>query len=147
MSPMRPLSAALWKWRILVAVRWHRQVAAEHINKLELRSLFTELRYRARHAQWHGRRVLHLVDSMVAMGAVNKARSHSRNLQAIVDKINVTILAARLRLVPAHVVSTGNPADAPSRRRFGSTAGLKVRHHNLKKKGEHRAGAHPAGRQ
>jgi hypothetical protein len=74
---------------------------------------------------------------------VSKARSPSRDLQVIVDKINVTVLAARLRLVLAHVPSAENPADAPSRRCLGTAAKvikLKVKKYNR------RAGAHPAGR-
>ena len=59
------------------------------------------------------------------------------------NKINVTVLAARLRLVLAHVVSAGNPADAPSRLRFQ----VKVKQHNLKEKGGRLAGAHPARNQ
>ena len=143
--PMRPLNAGLWRWRVLVAAQWHRRIAAEHINKLELRSLLTALRWRARRAPRHGQRVLHLVDSMVALGADSRARSPSRDLQGIVDTINTTVLAARLRLVLAHVVSAGNPADAPSRRRLGS--GAKTLYKKIKNKFYRRAGAHPAGEQ
>ena len=127
-----------------VAARWHPRTAAKHTNNLGFRSLLTALRWRARRAPRHGQQVLHLVDAMVAMGAVSKARSPSRDLQVIVDKINVTVLAARLRLVLAHVVSAGNPADAPSRRRFGTRV---ARNDKLKSKKYRRTGAHPAGGQ
>ena len=81
---------------------------------------------------------------MVAMRAVSKARSPSRDLQVIVGKINVTVLAARLRLVLAHVVSAGNPAGALSRRPFGTRV---ARNDKLKSKNYRQAGAHPAGGQ
>ena len=71
--------------------------------------------------------------AMVAMRAVSEARSPSRDLQVIVGKFNV-----------AHVVSAGNPADAPSRRRFGTRD---ARSDKLKSKNYRRAGAHPAGGQ
>ena len=109
---------------MLEAARGRSRTAARHINKLELRTLLTALRWRARRAPRHGQRSLHLVDSVV-----------------IVSKVNVTVLAARLRLVLAHVASAGNPADAPSRRRFGT----KVANGKLKKNYYRRAGAHPAG--
>ena len=112
---------------MLEAARGRSRTAARHINKLELRALLTALRWRARRAPRRGHRGLQLVDSMV-----------------IVDKVNVTVLAARLRLVLAHVVSAGNPADAPSRRHFETKV---ARNNKLKNKNYRWAGAHPAGGQ
>ena len=131
---------------MLVSAQWHPKLAGEHINKLELRSLLTALRWRARRRKHHRRRVLHLVDSQVGMGAVNKARSPSRDLHVIVDKINATVLASGLRLVLAHVASAKNPADAPSRRAFGSSANRQKFAKKMKTATKRQAGAHPAGR-
>lgn len=117
-SPMRPLCSGLWRWRILVASQWRQYTAVEHINKLELRSVLTALRWRARQRSRQRQRCLHLLDSMVSIGVINRARSSSRDLQYVADKINCTVLAGGLRVVLAHVASADNPADAPSRQRF-----------------------------
>ena len=153
--PLRPMNAGYWRWRVLVSTSWLPRYAQEHINKLELRSLLTAVRWRARRANRHGKKFLHLADSLVALGGINRARSPSRDLQGVIDKINVTVLAARLRLVLAHVASAGNPADAPSRRCLGAAARLRMQNgrtarargvikKDKAKKMHRRAGAHPA---
>ena len=74
----------------------------------------------------------------------------------MIDKINVTVLAARLRLVMAHVASAKNPADAPSRRCLGAAARLRMQNGRAARmaaatkkeqnKKYRRAGARPAGK-
>ena len=94
-----------------------------HINKLELRSCLSALRWRLRSVQGFRVRFFHCVDSQVAMGAITKGRSSSRDLQMVVDKFNATVLATRVRPVLAYFHTKNNPADAPSRRRMWTRAG------------------------
>ena len=137
-ATMRPVDPRWWRWRVVVSWPWPKAVRDEHINKLELRSLLTSLRWRARRANRQNFRMLHLADSRVTIGVANKARSSSYDLQRLADKVASTQLAAGLRLVLGFVSTKLNPADWPSRARALWAS-------KRRKKRNGRAGAKPAG--
>ena len=116
--PRRSLKPKWWTWKIVVSAEWRSGSREQHINKLELRSCLSALRWRLRSLRNYRTRFLHCVDSQVAMGALIKARSSSFDLQPVVDRYNATVLAARARPVLAYFHTKVNPADAPSRKRI-----------------------------
>lgn len=105
-----PLLAA--PWRVIVSSRWR---AVEHINKLELRSISTTLRWVASFPSSTRRRVLLLSDSQVAVGALSKGRSSSFALLVRLRPISALLLATGVQLHTRWLASHLNPADAPSR--------------------------------
>jgi len=105
-----PLLAA--PWRVIVSSRWR---ATEHINKLELRSISTTLRWVASFPSSIRRRLLLLSDSQVAVGALSKGRSSSFALLVRLRPISALLLATGLQLHTRWLASHLNPADAPSR--------------------------------
>ena len=52
----------------------------------------------------------------MVLGALNKARSPSINLNRIICRINAHILASSSKAIYAYVPTDINPADLPSRR-------------------------------
>ena len=73
------LPARLWKWRTICGWKWKpfTRDTEEHINKLELRAVYTAVKWRLFKARTPGTRCLHLVDSMVSLQVLNKGRSSS----------------------------------------------------------------------
>jgi hypothetical protein len=116
--PLKTVRPEWWRWRVVVSTQWSKALRQEHINRLELRSVLSAVRWRARSVVRQGKRFFHFSDSMVAIGCLNKARSSSHDLTYIVDKVTATLLAARCRMILAHVDTKLNPADAPSRGRL-----------------------------
>ena len=102
----------------MISAGWKSSANPDHINKLELRSALSALRWRARKPSRLRTRFFHFMDSQVALGVVSKARSASLDLQMVSDKINATVLSAHLRPVYGYVHTKVNPADAPSRQRL-----------------------------
>ena len=88
---------------------------SEHINELEIRVAFVDLKRRTRTRL--GTRHLVLLDSFVGLGVLSKKRSSSHQLQRVVAKYEVLELASFSRPFYAYVRSHQNPADKPSRRR------------------------------
>jgi hypothetical protein len=68
------VDASQWSWAPVKSCPWH---YTEHINVPEARAYGLALRWRARNAQWHGQRFVHLLDSQVVLGAQAKGRSSS----------------------------------------------------------------------
>ena len=112
--PRRSLDPRWWRWRVVVSHKWHSQ--EEHINKLELRSILSALKWRCRVPSRLACRFFHLSDSAVCLGVVVRARSSSMHLQLVSDRVNSYLLAANLRPIVVHVSTKLNPADGPSRR-------------------------------
>lgn len=114
------LPSRLWKWKVVAGWKW-RYVGTphskgEHINKLELRSVLTSLRWRVQKQKLRRRRFLHLVDSQVCLMIINKGRSSARSLQQVMKKISALLLLSRSAGLMGYVESSQNPADEPSRR-------------------------------
>ena len=105
--------ARLWKWKIVAGWKW--QHGREHINALELRAIFTTLRWRVEHQRRLNTRFIHLTDSLVCLHCLTRGRSSSRKLRRTMAKINALILASNTQPIWAYVGTTQNPADRPSR--------------------------------
>ena len=108
------LPANLWKWRTICGWQW--QGSKEHINSLELRAVYTTLRWRIGKKGWLQQRFVHLVDSLVCLHSLARGRSSSRKLRRTLLKINALLLASGTHALWAYVHTSQNPADAPSRR-------------------------------
>lgn len=108
------IDAGQWLWKETMSVLW--DILGEHINVLEARAYVLALRWRARTASEHGKRFLHLVDSMVTLGAMCKGRSSSRRMRRVVARASAIIMAAHFVPFLGHVRTDRNPADKPSRR-------------------------------
>ena len=102
-----------WVWRVLLSYEWKEK--GQHINTLELVAILDLLRRQGRDVKNQGKRLIALVDNMVAMSCLSKGRSSSRSLQAPLRRISAVCLAAHVRLCLAWVKSQWNPADGPSR--------------------------------
>ena len=107
------IPANLWKWRTICGWKW--RGAKEHINVLELRAVFTTLRWRIGKKGLLHQRYLHLVDSLVCLHSLARGRSSSRKLRRTLLRINALLLASGTQGLWAYVHTSQNPADAPSR--------------------------------
>eukprot|EP00435_Cladocopium_sp_Y103_P025645 s990_g6.t1 len=107
------IPAKLWRWRAVSGWRWTGQ--PEHINVLEARAAFTNLRWRVEQLKQFDLRCVHLLDSMVVLHALTRGRSSSKKLRRTVMRINSLLLATGLQPVWSYVESSQNPADRPSR--------------------------------
>ena len=108
------IPANLWRWRTICGWTWSGQ--HEHINSLELRAVFTSLRWRICKKGWLRSRFVHLVDSLVRLHSLARGRSSSRKLRRTLMRINALLLASGNQTHWAYVHTSQNPADAPSRK-------------------------------
>ena len=106
--------AKLWRWKEVAGWRWHH--SGDHINVLELRAILTTLRWLVARRGIHGRRFLHLTDSLVCLHSLSRGRTSSRKLRHVLKRVNSLILAADLHPVWGYIHTSQNPADRPSRR-------------------------------
>ena len=88
---------------------------AEHINRLELRSILLALRWRVQRLGECQCRFIHLTDSYVSMSVVSKGRSSSEALMSVMRQIAALQLGFQLYPILIHVESTDNPTDDASR--------------------------------
>ena len=111
------LPARLWKWKTICGWKWKpfERNSEEHINKLEMRAVYTSVKWRLFKQKIAGKRFLHLVDSMVSLQVLNKGRSSSRKLRVLTKKMTALLIAGRLLLLLAYTHTSQNPADRPSR--------------------------------
>ena len=107
------IPSKLWRWRVVAGWKWTR--GNEHINALELRAIFTTLRWRVEHVRHHGTRLIHLTDSLVCLHALTRGRSSSRKLRRTMARINALVLVSNLQPVWGYVDTSQNSADRPSR--------------------------------
>lgn len=103
----------LWKWKIIAG--WHWKHTHEHINALELRAIFTSLRWRIEKQRQTGCRMIHLTDSHVCLHVLSRGRSSSRKLRRTMARVNALVLASNVQAVWSYVHTDDNPADRPSR--------------------------------
>ena len=111
------IPARLWRWKTVCGWRWkgYDTTEAEHINKLEMRAIYTAIKWRLFKQKIAHQRCLHLVDSMVSLQILNKGRSSSRKLKALTKRIAALLVSGRMLLILAYVHTSQNPADRPSR--------------------------------
>ena len=108
------IPSRLWKWRDVAGWAW--KGSGEHINQLELRATLTTIKWWTKKKRVSSSRILHLVDSLVALHALSRGRSSSHKLRRTVMRINSLLLGADLHPVWGYVHTSQNPADRPSRR-------------------------------
>ena len=108
------IPAGLWKWRDLAGWAWKGN--PEHINCLELRAVYTTLKWWVFKKRAKSCRFLHLVDSLVVLHALSRGRTSSRKLRRTLMRINSLVLGSDLHPVWGYVHTSINPADRPSRR-------------------------------
>lgn len=106
--------AKLWSWRTVAGWQW--RGAKEHINSLELRAVFTALRWRLERRGTVRSKFVHLVDSLVCLHSLSRGRTSSRKLRRTLLRTNALLLACHSSAVWTYVHTKQNPADAPSRR-------------------------------
>ena len=111
------IPARLWRWKTVCGWRWkgYDTTEAEHINKLEMRAVYTAIKWRLFKQKIAHHRCLRLVDSMVSLQILNKGRSSSRKLKALTKRIAALLVSGRMLLILAYVHTSQNPADRPSR--------------------------------
>lgn len=109
------LPSRLWRWKTIAGWTWKGQ--PEHINVLELRAIFTTVRWWVTQRKAASCRFVHLTDSLVCLHALSRGRSSSRKMRRTMAKLNSVLLACNLHPVWAYVHTADNPADRPSRRK------------------------------
>ena len=114
-SMLQTVRPEWWKWRTTFGASWAHE---EHINILELRALMAVLKWRAKKSSFINSRGLYLLDSQVALGALQKGRSPSKKLARVIERVNAMCLAASHKAIYAYVRTDLNPADKPSRARL-----------------------------
>lgn len=110
--PRQAVQSAWWQWQPCFQVRWKH---SEHINLLELRSIFQSVQYHVSHWQAVNARIFHITDSYVCMSIISKGRTGSKRLTRVIRQLNAYLLAHGLHLIIAHVGSADNPTDGASR--------------------------------
>jgi len=110
--PRMGIDPGWWSWKVVMSHPWDDE---ESINMLEARAVLQALRWRTRSAQAIASRVVHLSDSQVTLGALNKFRSPADHLNRVITRIAATCLAGSMKAIFAYVATENNPADAPSR--------------------------------
>jgi len=101
------------KWTTIIASPWTRE---EHINILEVRSVYTAVRWVLSSLNCIRRRIYILCDSQVTVGCISKGRSSSNSLLPRLRQLASVVLASGVRLYLHWIPSELNPADGPSRR-------------------------------
>ena len=109
---MQSMQANWWHWKTAISAEWQLE---EHINVLELRAFLAAVRWRTRSAEAIGSKNLYLLDSHVAIGALQKGRSPKPQLLRIVRKISALCLASSHVNLLGYIRTDINPADKPSR--------------------------------
>ena len=111
-SSRQSIPAVIWRWQTVFATKWK---FLHHINSLEMRALLLALKWRARFKPQFNCRIVHLVDSFVALSICSKGRTSSKLLTKLAKQIAAYTLAMSCSLVLAHVDSHDNPSDKGSR--------------------------------
>ena len=111
-SSRQSIPAVIWRWQTVFATKWK---FLHHINSLEMRALLLALKWRARFKPQFNCRIVHLVDSFVALSICSKGRTSSKLLTKLAKQISAYTLAMSYSLVLAHVDSHDNPSDKGSR--------------------------------
>ena len=104
----------LWKWKTVCGWQW--ATHNDHINVLEMRAIFTGIKWRVLKGRAHQQRFLHLTDSLVCLHALSRGRTSSRKLRRTLVRLNSYLLAANLAPIWGYIHTSQNPADRPSRR-------------------------------
>ena len=112
-SVWQEVPAEWFEWEVVISVPFRDD--SRHINVCEASARQLAIRWRARQAQQHGSRFLHLLDSHVNLAHAAKGRGSSLRMRHVELKTNATLLASRMRDINGYTRSDRNPADAASR--------------------------------
>jgi hypothetical protein len=77
--------------------------------------MLSAFKWRARKKKFLGKRLFHLLDSQVNLGALAKGRTSSRGLSTVLEQISAVTLGADFYPYGGYCRTDDNPADAPSR--------------------------------
>ena len=100
-------------WSTAISSSWRR---VQHINELELLSLLLSLRWVLSHPDSFNRQLHVLVDSTSVYFGVNKGRSSSPAMLALLRRFTALTLASGISVLTGWVPSAINPADHASRK-------------------------------
>jgi hypothetical protein len=100
-------------WATAISSPWRR---SQHINELELLSLLLSLRWVLSHPDSINRQLHVLVDSSSVYFGVNKGRSSSPRMLALLRRFAALTLASGVSVLTGWVPSVLNPADHASRK-------------------------------
>jgi hypothetical protein len=101
------------QWSTVISSQWRR---SQHINELELQSLLLSLRWALSHPSSISRQLHVLLDSSSVYFGVNKGRSSSPRMLALLRRFAALTLASGVSLLTGWVPSALNPADQASRK-------------------------------
>ena len=107
------IPSKLWRWKPVAGWQWKDK--SDHINVLELRAVFTTVKWRVEQLLQRDVRCIHLVDSLVTLHSLSRGRSSSRKLRRTIMRINSLLLASGLHPLWGYIDTKQNPADKPSR--------------------------------
>ena len=105
----------LWRWKTVAGWAW--TGSPEHINVLEMRAIYTTVRWWVSQSRAFSCRFLHMTDSLVCLHSLSRGRSSSRKMRRTIAKLNSYLLVCNLHPVWCYVNTAVNPADRPSRRK------------------------------
>ena len=108
------IPARLWHWKEVASWKWRGN--PEHINSLELRAIFTTVKWWVTKKKSTNAKFLHLTDSLVCLHALSRGRTSSKKLRRTMMRINSFLLGSDLHPIWGYVHTSENPADRPSRR-------------------------------
>ena len=110
--PRMGVNPLRWNWITVKSVPF---AIKEHINVLELKMFLFALRWRSRNFTNSSSRLLHLIDSQIALAVAVKGRSSSHQLNHVLRKCAALQVTADFYPLLAYVTSAQNPADHASR--------------------------------
>ena len=110
--PRQGVQRDWWNWQPSFSVKWHQK---EHINILELRSIFLAVKYHVTHLNNAQFRIFHISDSYVCLSIISKGRTSSKALTRVLRQLNAFLLAHGIVLIVGHIDSLINPTDGASR--------------------------------
>ena len=103
-----------WDFRVAIATAWRTRSA--HIKQLEMEAVKLAVQHMSKTSGTRDGRVVLLVDSAVALGALGKGRSASHALNRLCRQVFASTALYGVSLALHWVPSGLNPADEPSRR-------------------------------
>jgi len=110
--PRMGVDPGWWTWKVVMSHPWGDE---ESIYMLKARAVLHALSWRTRSAQAIASRVVHLSNSQVTLGALNKFRSPTEHLNRVITRIAATCLAGSMQAIFAYVAPENNPAVASPR--------------------------------
>eukprot|EP00971_Amphidinium_carterae_P347244 6489141-Amphidinium_carterae.2 len=101
-----------WHWKFIHGYPLTLYLCERHINYLEMRAVFNEIRWRCRGGKQDSSRFLQPVCSS---SILTKGRTSSRVLQCLLKRLTALVLAHEPSPTYGYISTAENPADIPSR--------------------------------